>query len=481
MFDQAYGLPAPPSFTVDNLGATTTNAGWALETALDVEWAHAIAPQANIILVEAASSSLTSLMSAVAFAGKQAGVTVVSMSWGASEFRGESSYNSVFTTAAGHVGVTYVAASGDTGASIGPDYPSVSPNVLAVGGTTFALTASGAYSAESGWSGSTGGFSNQSEPSYQRSTLQSVGLNAGVRTTPDVSFVADPATGVSVSDSVAYDGQSGWFQVGGTSLAAPAWAGLIAIVDQGLATGGKSSLTTAQVLTDLYSLPGSDFNDITTGFNGYSATAGYDLVTGLGTPRANLLVAGVLAENGVSESTATTSSTTTSTSTAAATASPTGSKSPHKAKKTRHTKVVVKKHRKVARKADLALSSSDVTTSTSDTSAPSSLAGARASFAVSPLVASTSQVSARATVLSTQLSNDSVHPVVLQPGLSSNVGRDSDAQVMQRLRSNQSQWTDLELVHDFGIERLEQFRSRCATRFDSQGDRSDECPRRSVV
>ena len=135
--------------------------------------------QANIILVEAASSSLTSLFSAVSFAGKQAGVTVVSMSWGSSEFRGESNYDSVFTTAAGHAGVTYVAASGDTGASGGPEYPSVSPNVLAVGGTTLTLTASGSYSSESGWSGSTGGFSGtdsnfrfyESEPSYQTSTL----------------------------------------------------------------------------------------------------------------------------------------------------------------------------------------------------------------------------------------------------------------------------------------------------------------------
>ena len=119
-FDAEYDLPAPPSFTVDDLGATTTDSGWALETSLDVEWAHAIAPEANIILVESASSSMSSLLSAVSFAGKQAGVTVVSMSWGSSEFREESSYNSIFTTESGHVGVTYVAASGDTGAAGGP-------------------------------------------------------------------------------------------------------------------------------------------------------------------------------------------------------------------------------------------------------------------------------------------------------------------------------------------------------------------------
>jgi hypothetical protein len=308
-FDAQYGLQAPPSLSIDNLGATTTNAGWDLETSLDVEWAHAIAPAANIILVEAVSSSLASLFNAVGFAARQAGVDVVSMSWGTQEFRGESAYDSLFTTPAGHNNVTFVAASGDNGAWYGPDYPSVSPNVLAVGGTTLSLSSGGAYSAESGWSGSTGGFSGldsnfrsyEPEPSYQTSTLQSAGLSFGVRTTPDVSFNADPSSGVSVYDSTPYDGQSGWFQLGGTSAAAPAWAGLVAITDQGLAAGGKGPLGTTELLADLYSLPSADFNDITSGSNGYSATSGYDLVTGLGSPKANLLVAGLLAASGVSE------------------------------------------------------------------------------------------------------------------------------------------------------------------------------------
>ena len=137
-------------------------------------------------------------------------------------------------------------------------------------------------------------------PSYQTATLQAVGLNYGVRTTPDVSFNANPNTGVAVYDSVRYSGQSGWFEVGGTSAAAPAWAGLVAIADQGLATGGKGALSGTQVQTDLYDLPSSDFNDITTGFNGYYATSGYNLVTGLGTPKANLVIAGILKANGVS-------------------------------------------------------------------------------------------------------------------------------------------------------------------------------------
>ncbi len=158
-FDSQFGLSAPPSFQVDNLGATTTDAGWALETSLDVEWAHSVAPGANIVLVEAPSASLSDLLNAVNYASNQPGVSVVSMSWGTTEFWGESAYDSIFTTPAGHTGVTFVAASGDSGAWYGPMYPSVSPNVLAVGGTTLTLAAGSTYGSETGWSGSTGGFS----------------------------------------------------------------------------------------------------------------------------------------------------------------------------------------------------------------------------------------------------------------------------------------------------------------------------------
>ena len=296
-FDAEYGLSAPPSFTVDNLGATTTDAGWDLETALDVEWAHAIAPRADIVLVEASSDSFQALFNAVSYASTLPGVGVISMSWGASEFATETNDDGIFTTPSGHTGITYVAASGDAGARTGVMYPAASPNVLAVGGTTLTSSASGSYGSESGWSGSTGGLSlYESEPSYQAATLQSAGLGVGSRAVPDVSLNADPETGYSVYDSVPYDGESGWFDVGGTSAAAPAWAGLVAIADQGLASVGSGTLTTSTLLNELYSLPTSDFNDVTGGFNGYSATTGYDLVTGLGSPKANLVVAGLIAD-----------------------------------------------------------------------------------------------------------------------------------------------------------------------------------------
>ena len=316
-FDKQFGLSAPASLTVDQLGATTTDSGWALETSLDVEWAHSVAPAAKIILVEAASDNFGDLFNAVNYARYQPNVSVVSMSWGSYEFWGESAYDSLFTTPAGHIGETFVAASGDSGAWSGPMYPSVSPNVLAVGGTSLTLGAGNSYGSETGWSYSTGGFSGldsywqtyEPEPTYQTATLQSVGLSYGVRTTPDVSFNADPNTGVPVYDSIPYSGQSGWFEVGGTSAATPAWAGLVAIANQGLATGGKGTLSGTQTQTDLYALPSSYFHAITTGYNGYSATPGYDLVTGLGSPKANLVIAGILAANGVSEGSAITQTT----------------------------------------------------------------------------------------------------------------------------------------------------------------------------
>ena len=286
-FDSQYGLSAPPSFTqyVEN-GLAQDNSGWALETALDVEWAHAIAPAANIVLVEA-RPDLNDLFSAVSFASQLSGVSVVSMSWGTGEFSGETAYDGVFTTPAGHNGVTFVASSGDSGTT---EYPSASPNVLSVGGTTLSVTGQGGIISETGWSGSGSGSSSyESQPTWQTAAVSSGGLSSGSRTTPDVAWDANPSTGVSVYDSVPYYGQSGgWFTVGGTSVGAPSWAGLIAIADQGLARNGVGSLSNAQA--SLYQLSSTVFNHPTSGSNGSTSSSTYGLVAGLGSPKANLLV-----------------------------------------------------------------------------------------------------------------------------------------------------------------------------------------------
>jgi hypothetical protein len=281
-FDAQFGLSAPPSFSQFVEQGATTNSGWALETALDVEWAHAMAPGANIDLIEANNSSLGSLMSAVNYARNLANVSVVSMSWGAGEFASETQYDSLFTTPAGHIGITFVASSGDGGA--GTTWPSVSPNVLAVGGTSLSTNSSGSFVGETAWSGSGGGISTfETEPSYQTSVQ-----TTGQRTTPDVAYNADPNSGFAVYDSVPYAGQNGWFEVGGTSAGAPQWAALIAIADQGRALSGQGTLSNAQ--STLYTLPASDFHDIASGSNGYAAASGYDLVTGRGSPVANSIV-----------------------------------------------------------------------------------------------------------------------------------------------------------------------------------------------
>jgi hypothetical protein len=291
-FDSAFGLPAPPSFTKLNetggtsgLPSTDPSGDWETEEALDVEWAHAVAPAAGIVLIECSSSNQGDMYQGVMTAAALPGVSVVSMSWGANEFAGETSLDKTFTTPSGHDGVTFVGATGDAGSP--GDYPAFSPNVVAVGGTTLTIGANGSYVGESAWSSGGGGTSNQeSEPAFQDS-VQSTGW----RETPDVSFDANPSTGVAVYDSYSGGSATPWQRIGGTSLATPCWAALFAIADQGRVLRGGSPLDgPTQTLPALYALPSSDFRDITTGSNGFPAGPGYDEATGIGTPIANLLV-----------------------------------------------------------------------------------------------------------------------------------------------------------------------------------------------
>ncbi|MDP4146451.1 MAG: S53 family peptidase [Bacillota bacterium] len=263
---------------------TVNDTGWAQETSLDVEWAHALAPNAAIDLVVAKSSSSNDLLGAVDYASNL-GVQVVSMSWGGSEFSGETALDSHFQ----HSNTVYVAASGDNGA--GTTWPAASPNVLAVGGTSLPLDYQGnLIGSETAWSGSGGGISRyEKEPSYQQKLNIS---SKGYRAIPDVAFNADPNTGVLV------DYNSSWYIVGGTSFAAPAWAAFIALVDANRTT------PLSNVQNQLYSIAStsqysSDYRDITIGQNGRLsmdyAKKGYDFVTGLGTPLENNLLTNLAA------------------------------------------------------------------------------------------------------------------------------------------------------------------------------------------
>jgi autotransporter-associated beta strand protein len=292
-FDTAMGLPAPPSFTVvSQTGSTTTlpandTTGWAVEESLDVEWAHTMAPGANIMLVEANSNFNNDLETAISYAESVPSVAVISMSYGSSESSGESGGDSLYTTPAGHSGITFVASTGDYGSP--GEYPAYSPNVVAVGGTSLYLSGS-SYSSESGWSGSGGGISQyETQPSYQNGVVTQ---SSTQRTIPDVSFDADPNTGPAIIDSWTYGSADPWTQIGGTSFSAPSWAAIITLADQVRVSDGLGNMDGfTQTLPALYELPATDFHDVTSGNNGgFSAGPGYDLVTGRGTPLVNQLV-----------------------------------------------------------------------------------------------------------------------------------------------------------------------------------------------
>lgn len=247
------------------------NAGWNEEAALDIEWAHAMAPSAKIILVEAQSANNSDLYTAVDTAVKLAGVKMVSMSWGGSESSGEATYDSHFKVN----GPLFFASAGDTGGKV--IYPSCSQYVIAAGGTSVATDSNGIFTGESAWSSGGGGNSAYiPKPTWQAS-VSMTGANRGV---PDVSSDADPNTGVAVYDSTPYQGRSGWMVFGGTSVSSPCLAGMVNI-------SGVSYTNTTAFLTNLYShylnTP-SVFRDITTGNNGFPALVGWDYTTGVGAP-----------------------------------------------------------------------------------------------------------------------------------------------------------------------------------------------------
>ncbi len=299
-FDNEFGLPATTVIRVNENGGASypssdPTGGWELEESLDVEWAHAIAPQATIMLVEASSANDTDLLAAVQYAASRA--NVVSMSWGGNEFSGEQAYDSADFA---HPGVVYVASAGDSGAPA--EWPAASSNVLSVGGTALSLGTANAWLSETGWSDGGGGPSAyEAQPSYQAGVVTQTST---ARATPDVAYDASPSTGVGVYDSVPYEGESlGWIEVGGTSAGAPQWSALLAIADQGRALNSQSPLNSGgpqQVMTTLYKNP-ADFHDITTGTSvgspRYSAGPGYDYVTGMGSPIANLVVGSLVGSN----------------------------------------------------------------------------------------------------------------------------------------------------------------------------------------
>jgi subtilase family serine protease len=295
-YDKTFAIPDLPTCSatvtsacfakVNQSGATSplpgANAGWALEIALDVETAHQICQTCKVVLVEASSSSGANLDTAEDTAARL-GATEISNSWGTeSEYSGEKTETEHFN----HPGIAITVASGDSGYEhFG--FPAASPNVIDAGGTTLAVKGSaGSYtwSGEETWSGSGSGCSLYFSAQVWQEAAAGFSLTgcAHARGVADVAADANPNTGAAVYDTTRYQGRSGWFQVGGTSLASPLIAGVYALAGNAASVAYPASLP--------YAKP-TALHDVTAGAStGKCATTackagtGYDGPTGLGTP-----------------------------------------------------------------------------------------------------------------------------------------------------------------------------------------------------
>jgi len=253
--------------------APANNASWNEEEALDIEWAHAMAPNAKIILVEANSANDFDLFAAVEVAAAIAEVKQVSMSWAGGESFFESYFDGYLNAAKGPI---YFASTGDSGGMV--EYPSCSPFVVAAGGTSVATSGTGEWMGETGWPDGGGGNSRyEARPSWQ-SAVSGVGSRRGV---PDISSDSDPNTGVAVYDSISYEGYVGWLVFGGTSVASPSLAAM-------MNSSGASFANTTSFLTALYAnfkkSGYADFRDIISGGHNNDAKVGWDYATGIGVP-----------------------------------------------------------------------------------------------------------------------------------------------------------------------------------------------------
>jgi subtilase family serine protease len=340
LFDQVFGLPDPPSFTqVTFPGAPAFDpnddnmVGWSAEISLDVQWAHAIAPNANIVLVLAKTNNDTDILDATRYAVDNNLGDVISMSFGEAESCVDStllnSQHELFKQATKQH-ITLVASSGDQGAAqpscdgstyiLSASNPASDPYVLSTGGTNLyagpygckdatGLTitcppaynvAPGTYISETAWNDgdpsvgySGGGFSIlYKEPGYQH-LVKTTFPNR--RSVPDVGYNAGVSTGVIAFWGVPY-GVGAAFRFGGTSASAPQWAGLTVLANQ---LAGKQlgflNKTLYQIAHDNQNYAFT-LHDVTLGNNnfppimGYNAGTGWDAVTGLGTPRGQNLL-----------------------------------------------------------------------------------------------------------------------------------------------------------------------------------------------
>jgi subtilase family serine protease len=304
-YNSQYGLsgPAATTVSVDSANYDSNPGQGEGEVELDSEVVRAVAPQATQLVYEAPNSDQgeIDIANAIVSADK---VSAISISWGSCEQDTTPSVmtavNNTFEQAVAE-GISIYSAAGDSGSRDcsestsgsgvkAVDFPGSSVYDTSVGGTTLTMGSGGSYSSESAWSDGGGGVSTlYSRPSWQPGS-------GAYRTVPDVSSNADPNSGYAI-----YTGGS-WEQIGGTSAAAPLWAGLTSLYNEKAAASGKSALGFANPA--IYQLgAGSSYStamhDVTTGSNqDYKAGVGYDEATGWGTPVADSLITTLLGTGG---------------------------------------------------------------------------------------------------------------------------------------------------------------------------------------
>jgi subtilase family serine protease len=275
-FGSYFGLP-PCNLKIFNF-SRYFDPTWAVEVTLDVQWAYAINPYAEFRVIFAASNTWNAMFSAISFANNKNNFSpkidtdIISMSFGANDNGGLVSYNNYFT----NPNTIYVASSGDNSFV---NFPSSCTNVLSIGGTSIRLNSNNSRNSETVWSGSGCGFSKSFTKPYYQPSIR----NTNLRATPDVSCIADPRTG----GIIIINGRL--YSVGGTSLSAPIYAGMLSLVQQKRLNSKKSTYTSVlnkpnTIQPILYNnLNKNCFYDVVSGSSGGNiATPNFDLASGLG-------------------------------------------------------------------------------------------------------------------------------------------------------------------------------------------------------
>ncbi len=285
------------SLTQITLGKVS-NSDWALEECLDLQMVFTVNPNAQITVIEAVSNSYEDLFNAIRLA-TTGSITlnnkkyivkpaqIISMSWGSQEFSGQNTLDSYFS----HKNICFCASSGDENYV---NYPASSPNVIAVGGTT--LTLNNNIKLETTWSSAGCGISAYTPMPVYQSNFKTSQVNN--RIIPDVSCIANPNYGVRIY----YNGS--WYKLGGTSVSAPLFAGMLSLANQKRLDSGKSTLISSSISNKnmiqnyIYKIvyPNAKlyqtiFYDVNSGKNeNYNADKGFDIPTGLGSPICQSLI-----------------------------------------------------------------------------------------------------------------------------------------------------------------------------------------------